>query len=283
MNRQYFRPGQALERGQKLTCPGAGKLFCGAGASKTRHGVNKNTSFLFTLVELLVVIAIISLLASLLLPALNQARDKAQQISCLNNQKQIGTTLVFYTDDNGGFGPRYNFGTSLASPYVKWQDVLVPYLYSNVPVVDCAHLDHPASITMPSNYKSKYYPRSIFRCPKSLATGIGGHYGINYMVSTPRVNHPRAELSWKKISRPSQRMVVTDIYRLDGSGNPYNSDPFLHQKSAVSYRHQNGKGANFLFADAHAQTIGISEVPEENGIDTSPSPGDYFWGKGWDR
>eukprot|EP00831_Metopus_contortus_P058822 TRINITY_DN50929_c0_g1_i1.p4 TRINITY_DN50929_c0_g1~~TRINITY_DN50929_c0_g1_i1.p4 ORF type:complete len:131 (-),score=17.08 TRINITY_DN50929_c0_g1_i1:349-741(-) len=103
------------------------------------------------------------------------------------------------------------------------------------------------------------------------------------MIATPNELHPRAELSWKRIARPSLRMVVTDIYRLDGSGNSYNSDSVLHKKATVSYRHQGNKGANFLFADAHAQALSISEVPEENGVDTSPLPGDYFWGKGWGK
>jgi len=78
----------------------------------------------FTLIELLVVIAIIAILASMLLPALKQAREKAVGISCTGNMKQLAVTARLYAEDYGGwlFSPRHNPDTA----WGRWSWYLDP-------------------------------------------------------------------------------------------------------------------------------------------------------------
>ena len=98
-----------------------------------RHMIHLSRSR-FTLIELLVVIAIIAILASMLLPALNQARQAAQQTKCLSNRKQVVLGVLMYANDNNESLPVYcGFDTGvihcgIAGHNFAWQILAAPYI-----------------------------------------------------------------------------------------------------------------------------------------------------------
>lgn len=136
---------KTLHEGEKIMKHAAGWFSSG---KEERTDVR-----IFTLIELLVVIAIIAILAGMLLPALNAARERARATQCLSQLKQQGSANVFYTDDNGGFLP---MGLTASNSHYWWMDL-------------AKYVKNTGSGTALANYTHK-----IFHCPSQ--NGTDGRY-----------------------------------------------------------------------------------------------------------
>src|ERR1700676_4182633 len=118
---------------QAMNTQNSSTVYCRPAASLFGRGVslcgNRKGARGFTLIELLVVIAIIAILAAMLLPALSKAKQKAKQVSCINNMREIGIALVMYSGDFNQY-PQCLNGNLQAEIYV-WQPRLLSLMGNN--------------------------------------------------------------------------------------------------------------------------------------------------------
>ena len=140
---------------------------------KHKQKKRKTARALFTLIELLVVIAIIAILAGMLLPALNKAKQKAKTISCINQQKHIGTAFTMYAGD-------YNdWMIPVRKKHMKpndgnWHYTVFPYLSDGKPV-------DPEDPSLAAKRKVLVCPEMTTQSAKPDEVLTVGYLGTNYL------------------------------------------------------------------------------------------------------
>ena len=225
----------------------------------------KNNKMLFTLIELLVVIAVIAILAAMLLPALQQARQRAHTSSCLNNLKQLTFGYISYAPDNQGW-VLPAFACPVGQVWGSWTGFVATYVLGTP----------PKNGKVGEYAETKKVNMSLFSCP-SEQTPIGtkansrfmfGHYGVNLlMAGDVRLPDTRPARKESTIKSAAQTALLLDNVAKQNNGitalNNTTGDicALRHGKSKVTFEdasnkfYNGGQAINFSFYDGHVSNV----------------------------
>ncbi len=206
----------------------------------------------FTLIELLVVIAIIGILAAMLLPALNKAREKGNAAACLSNMHQWALALNMYNDDWNDYYP-YD-GTFLCGGDV-WTDVLPPYV--NAPTLCTLYNAVPSRAPGPGTH-------SIYICPsaKKPFTPSPGNLYFNYSISTCLHTSGATKIGFKRdrMQAPSTTIIFCEEPESDPHFGVTNGKYIAEDPPNTTYNESTARhsgGLNFVMGDGHCEWIPI--------------------------
>ena len=258
-------------------------------SAKPAHGQGKAC---FTLIELLVVIAIIAILAGMLLPALNSAKQKGAAASCQGNLKQLGSMLQQYTMDNGDWllaVSTKHMGWGGGTTWNSWGYYLQAYTG--------VKSDKEYSATPDGVYKvyvAKGHEKGILKCPANAVPVYNFGYVQYGMPEVMGGKSPYGAAPNKigDIVKTSQKVWLVDS--TSNVASAFDASPVVDKSTSSTNglytvtttggnvrRNGHGKASNMVFVDGHVELLRESEMVARIGkVRAGVKATNYLFGAG---